>query len=162
MTLADRPEWTTPELDPASDGSMPAVALSPDGGLIAFAQDGAVRVAPIDGGAARVVLTGLIRGETRLVWSPDGEKIVVTWRDPDATGAFAGRDRGLEVEVDTGYADNLDETSSLFEGPTLGYSGTEHLLLINRDTGTSGPHTVDRFHINDQHGDRCHAPGGRG
>ena len=32
----------------------------------------------------------------------------------------------------------------------LGYSGTEHLLLINRDIGTSGPHTVDRFRINDQ------------
>jgi hypothetical protein len=149
VTLADQPEWSRPEIDPASDGSLPAAALSPDGGQIAFAQDGAVQVAPSDAGAARVVLTAPFRGEVRLAWSRDGEKIVVTWRDPRTVGRFAGRDTGIQVELDTGYAEDIEDRNYLFEGPLLGFSGTEHLLLINRDAGTSGPRTVDRLRLAD-------------
>ncbi len=58
------------------------VAWSPDGSSIAFyseegTENGKVKLLPVSGGAARVLVAGLkgYNGETGLAWSPDGKEL---------------------------------------------------------------------------------------
>ena len=55
----------------ASFGSW---SVSPDGRQFAFRQDGALKIRPVEGGQAREIVTGKLRG--RFEWTPSGETFV--------------------------------------------------------------------------------------
>jgi dipeptidyl aminopeptidase/acylaminoacyl peptidase len=153
VTVADQPSWSTPDLGVRWNGSTNAVALAPDGAQIALAQAGELRVAPVDGGSARILLSGIGPEDHQVAWSPDGERIAVLGfagrRDqgvaPEGSGAawFKGR----YVEVATGRPGLFDIERGYELIAMLGFSGNSHLLVSVSPSSGSGPYAVERYEL---------------
>ena len=153
VTVSDQPSWSTPDLGVRWNGSTNAVALGPDGTQIALAQDGELRVAPIDGGSARVLLTGIGPEDHQVAWSPDGERIAVLGfadrRDQSVApeGSGAAWFKGRYVEVATGSPGLFDIERGYELIAMLGFSGNSHVLVLVSASSGSGPYAVERHEL---------------
>jgi dipeptidyl aminopeptidase/acylaminoacyl peptidase len=153
VTVSDQPSWSTPDLGVRWNGSTDAVALAPDGAQIALAQDGELRVAPIDGGSARVLLSGIGPENHQVAWSPDGERIAVLGfsdrRDQNVApeGSGAAWFKGRYVEVATGRPGLFDIERGYELIAMLGFSGDSHVLVLVSGSGGSGPYAVERHEL---------------
>jgi hypothetical protein len=151
VTVAVQPSWSVPNVGVGWNGSTNAVALSPDGTQIALSQDGELRVAPVESGSVRILMTGIGRVDPQVAWSPDGERIAVigfpnrrdeTVGPGDGTRFFQGR----YVEVATGNSGIVEKTSHYEFATMLGFSGDSHVLLLVSESG-EGPHTFVRIEL---------------
>jgi dipeptidyl aminopeptidase/acylaminoacyl peptidase len=145
VTVADPPSWSMPNIGVGWNGSTDAVALAPDGTQIALSQDGELRVAPVDGGSVRILMTGIGRVDPQVAWSPDGERIAVIGfpnRRGEAVGPGDGTRvfQGRYVEVATGNSGVIEKTSHYEFATMLGFSGDSHVLLLVSESG-EGPYT---------------------
>jgi len=153
VSLSDQPSWSTPDLGVRWNGSTNAVALAPDGAQIALAQDGELRVAPVDGGSARVLLTGIGPEDHQVAWSPDGVRIAVLGfadrRDQDVApgGSGAAWFKGRYVEVATGRPGLFDIERGYELIAMLGFSGNSHVLVLVSPSSGSGPYAVESHEL---------------
>ncbi|MGH9248290.1 MAG: WD40 repeat domain-containing protein [Acidimicrobiales bacterium] len=150
VTVADQPSWSTPDLGVEWDGSTNAVALAPDGAQITLAQDGELRIAPVDGGSARILLSGIGPVDPQVAWSPDGELIAALGfanrRDQSVAPAGSGAAwfKGRYVEVATGKPGLFDIERGYELTSMLGFSGDSHVLVLVSPSGGSGPYVLER------------------
>jgi Tol biopolymer transport system component len=151
VTVAVQPSWSVPNVGVGWNGSTNAVALSPDGTQIALSQDGELRVAPVEGGSVRILMTGIGRADPQVAWSPDGERIAVIGF-PNSRGETVGTGNGTRyfqgryVEVATGNSGIIEKTSHYEFATMLGFSGNSHVLLLVSESG-EGPHTFVRIEL---------------
>ncbi len=77
-----------------------AIAYSPDGEWLAYFSNNAIKIRPVEGGEARVVVEPeTVHFHSELAWSPDGKRIAYTGRGTIWTVPVDGGD---PVEVKTG------------------------------------------------------------
>jgi hypothetical protein len=154
VTVADPPSWSVPDLGIRWDGSTSAVALSPDGAQIALSQDGELRIAPVDGGSAQILLTGIGMVNPHVAWSPDGERIAALGftnrRDqaPAPEGSGAAWFKGRFVEVADGEPGLFDTERGVELTAMLGFSGNRHVLVLVSPSIQSGPYSLERLEFN--------------
>jgi WD40 repeat protein len=154
VTVADPPSWSVPDLGIRWDGSTSAVALSPDGAQIALSQDGELRIAPVDGGSAQILLTGIGMVNPHVAWSPDGERIAALGftnrRDqaPAPEGSGAAWFKGRFVEVADGEPGLFDTERGVELTAMLGFSGNTHVLVLVSPSDQSGPYSFERLELN--------------
>jgi dipeptidyl aminopeptidase/acylaminoacyl peptidase len=159
VTRAVQPSWSVPDLGIRWDGSTNAVALSPDGAQIALSQDGELRVAPVDGGSARILLTGIGTVDPHVAWSPDGARIAALGftnrpdqaRAPEGSGgegSGAAWFKGRYVEVTAGKPGLFDTERGVELTAMLGFSGNTHVLVLVSPSDQSGPYSFERLELN--------------
>jgi dipeptidyl aminopeptidase/acylaminoacyl peptidase len=154
VTVADQPSWSVPDLGIRWDGSTNAVALSPDGAQVALSQDGELRVTPVGGGSARILLTGIGTVNPHVAWSPDGERIAALGftnrRDqaPAPEGSGAAWFKGRYVEVTAGKPGLFDTERGVELTAMLGFSGNTHVLVLVSPSDQSGPYSLERLELN--------------
>jgi hypothetical protein len=154
VTVADPPSWSVPDLGMRWDGSTSAVALSPDGAQIALSQDGELRMAPVDGGSARILLTGIGQLDPQVAWSPDGARIATygfaARRDQTVGPVDNGARRlfqGRYVEVSSGWTGLFEREAGFEFAAMAGFSGDSHVLVLVSNLGESGFHEFERLEL---------------
>jgi Tol biopolymer transport system component len=90
--------------DPVEPGM---VAFSPDGGAVAFFSEDGIKLAPLEGGAASLVVPIDDVGQfPQLSWSPDGKKIVYTPGE-DRKIWIGSLETGQSMELETGLPSDM-------------------------------------------------------
>lgn len=154
VTAADPLSWSVPDLGIRWDGSTNAVALSPDGSQIALSQDGELRMGPVDGGAPRILLTGVGQVNPYVAWSPDGARIAALGfaNRPDLAeapeGSGAAWFKGRYVEVADGRGGLFDTERGSELTAMLGFSGNTHVMVLVSPSIQSGPYSLERLELN--------------
>ncbi len=99
------------------------VALSPDGGEVAFTALGDLYVMDADGGEPRRVGAGIEGALSHPAWSPDGETLAaVSWLEP-------GGGRLWAVSADDGDARQLSQASRYLQSPAWSPDGDRIVVL---------------------------------
>jgi hypothetical protein len=151
VAVTDPPSWSVPGLGIQWDGSTNAVALSPDGAQTALAQDGELRIGPVDGGSPRILLTGIGQVNPYVAWSPDGARIAALGfanrpdqaEAPEGSGAAWFKGRFVDLADGTGGLFDTERGSELTA--MLGFSGNTHVTVLVSPSVESGPYSFERL-----------------
>jgi hypothetical protein len=168
VAVTDPSSWSVPDLGIQWDGSTNAVALAPDGAQIALAQDGELRIDPVDGGSPRILLTGIGQVNPYVAWSPDGARIATLGfaNRPDQAealsrpgsrvsrapgdgaageGSGAAWFKGRFVELADGKGGLFDTERGSELTAMLGFSGNTHVTVLVSPSVESGPYSLERL-----------------